>query len=49
MPFLEISGTLTDPDNNNSFKGSVTILGVHPGSVKALVMGDSAEELSGFG
>ena len=48
-PFLDMSGTLTDPDNNNSFTGSVTTSGAHAGSVTALVIGDSAEELSGFG
>ena len=46
---LDMSGTLTDPDNNNSFTGNVTTSGAHTGSVTALVIGDGAEELSGFG
>jgi len=46
---LDMTGTLTDPDNNNSFTGNVTTSGAHTGSVTALVIGDSAEELSGFG
>lgn len=49
LSFLDMSGTLTDPDNNNSFAGSVTTSGTHTGNVTALVIGDSAEELSGFG
>lgn len=49
LSYLNMTGTLTDPDNNNSFTGSVTTSGAHTGSVTALVIGDSAEELSGFG
>ena len=49
LSFLDMTGTLTDPDNNNSFTGNVTTSGAHVGSVTALVIGDSAEELSGFG
>jgi len=49
LSFLDMTGTLTDPDNNNSFTGNVTTSGAHTGSVTALVIGDSAEELSGFG
>ena len=49
LSFLDMSGTLTDPDNNNSFTGNVTTSGAHTGSVTALVIGDGAEELSGFG
>ena len=49
LSFLDMTGTLTDPDNNNSFTGNVTTSGAHAGSVTALVIGDSAEELSGFG
>ena len=49
LSFLDMTGTLTDPDNNNSFTGNVTTSGAHSGSVTALVIGDSAEELSGFG
>jgi hypothetical protein len=49
LSFLDMTGTLTDPDNNNSFTGNVTTSGAHAGSITALVIGDSAEELSGFG
>jgi hypothetical protein len=49
LSYLNMTGTLTDPDNNNSFTGNVTTSGAHTGSVTALVIGDSAEELSGFG